>query len=188
MPDALDPLQSRLAEEIFHRFTNRLMALARSRLDQRLAAKVDAEDIVQSVYKSFFWRCQEGQFDLASWNSLWGLLVRITVRKCLKQQELYFAGRREVSREVQSPDASGSDIALNAYDRQPDPAEAAMLVETIEQLMTGLDEQQQQMLMLRLQGCTVLEISQQTSRSERTIERVLQRVRQRMERLEATES
>jgi RNA polymerase sigma-70 factor (ECF subfamily) len=184
-PDLLDP---QLAEEIFCRFTHRLVALARSRLDQRLTAKVDAEDVVQSVYKSFFWRCQDGQFDLASWNSLWGLLVRITVRKCLKQQDLYLAGRRHVGREVPPPaETSGTGGAWDGYAREPDPAQAAALVETVEQLMDGLDPQQQEMFSLRLQGYTVPEISQQTARSERTVERLLERIRHRIQRLEAPE-
>jgi DNA-directed RNA polymerase specialized sigma24 family protein len=42
------------------------------------------------------------------------------------------------------------------------------------------------MLSLRLQGCTVQEISQQTLRSERSVERLLERIRQRMQRLETS--
>jgi RNA polymerase sigma-70 factor (ECF subfamily) len=184
-PDAQDP---RLADEIFSRFTHRLVAMARSRLDQRLAAKVDAEDIVQSAYKSFFWRCQEGRFELTSWDSLWGLLVRITLCKCLKQQDLYLAGRRHVGREVRpSGEFDSSSQAWSGYAREPDPAQAAALVETLQRLMVDLDATQQEMLSLRLQGCTIEEISQQTGRSERTVERLLQRVRQRIERLEASQ-
>ena len=36
---------------------------------------------MQSVFKSFFVRQGQGQFELDNWDSLWGLLVRITLRK-----------------------------------------------------------------------------------------------------------
>ncbi len=61
------------------------------------------------------------------------------------------------------------------------------LVETVEQLMDGLDEPQQEMFSLRLQGYTIPEISQQTARSERTVERLLERIRHRILRIEAPE-
>ncbi len=188
-PSCPDPQDPRLAEEVFQRFTHRLVALARARLDQRLAAKVDAEDVVQSVYKSFFWRFQEGQFELASWDSLWGLLVRITLRKCLSQQEQHFAQRRHVGREVQPPsDSSSSSGWGEGSAREPEPFEAAILVETVQQLMQGLDPQQQQMLSLRLQGYTTAEISLHTLRSERTVERLMERIRQKVQRLDLAES
>src|SRR5437773_1756774 len=63
------------AREIVGRFTARLIALARTHLDQRLKQKVDPEDVLQSVYKSFFVRFAQGQFELKNWESLWGLLT-----------------------------------------------------------------------------------------------------------------
>ena len=42
------------AAEIFNRYFGRLTALARSRLSPRLARRTDPEDIVLSVYRSFF--------------------------------------------------------------------------------------------------------------------------------------
>ncbi len=44
------------AEAIFARYANRLLALARSRLSPKLARRVDADDVVQSTYRSFFVR------------------------------------------------------------------------------------------------------------------------------------
>src|ERR1700722_4305434 len=44
------------AGALFHRFAQRLIALARQRLEPRLRSKVDPEDILQSVFKSFFRR------------------------------------------------------------------------------------------------------------------------------------
>jgi hypothetical protein len=43
--------------ETFRRLTGQRILLARRRLDEPLRHKVDAEDVVQSTYKSFFCRC-----------------------------------------------------------------------------------------------------------------------------------
>ena len=42
------------AEELFNRFSERLVALARSRLSEKLARRVGPEDVVQSAFRSFF--------------------------------------------------------------------------------------------------------------------------------------
>ena len=91
------------ATEVFNRFTNRLIGLARSRLDRLIRQKVDPEDILQSVYRSFFRRHAQGRFDVASWDNLWGMLTVITLRKCMRQSERHHAASRDVSREVTPP-------------------------------------------------------------------------------------
>src|SRR5580692_11428902 len=70
------------AADVFRRFADRLIGLARSRLDERLRQKVDPEDVMQSVFKSFFRVQADGKLDLANWDSLWALLTVITLRKC----------------------------------------------------------------------------------------------------------
>ena len=42
------------AAELVQRFTGRLLALARGQLSDKLARRVDPEDVVQSAYRSFF--------------------------------------------------------------------------------------------------------------------------------------
>ncbi len=42
------------ADALFRRYAERLIGLVRLRLSEKLARRVDPEDIVQSVYRSFF--------------------------------------------------------------------------------------------------------------------------------------
>ena len=42
-----------------------MLQLARRHISQRLASRVDPEDIVQSVFRTFFCRLKEGQFVFA---------------------------------------------------------------------------------------------------------------------------
>jgi len=172
------------AAEIFRRFAAQLIRLARGRLDARLRGKVDPEDVLQSVFRSFFVREAEGQFELGDWESLWSLLVRITLRKCGRQIAAFCAGRRDVRREL-CPTASEDDSGQRweAVAHEPTPQEVVSLTETVEHLMRGLDETQRQMVVLRLQGHTAVEISRQVGRTERTVRRVLAQVREGLRRL-----
>jgi RNA polymerase sigma-70 factor (ECF subfamily) len=148
--------------------------------------KVDPEDVAQSVFRSFFARQADGQFVLEDWDGLWGLLTRITLRKCHRQCERFTAGRRDVRREVSAPSpAAGCGVAWEAIAREPTPSDAAMLTELVDALMRPLDERERRILELRLQGYAVPEIGEAVGRTERTVHRVLERVRQRLERMDA---
>ena len=170
------------ARELFTRFATRLVALARSRLDTRLRQKVDPEDVVQSVYKSFFMRAADGQFDFKTWDSLWTILAVITLRKCGHRIEHFRAACRDVRREQAS--AANSDDSLASFEaiaREPQPTEAAELTETLERVMQQLDDREQQIFMLRLQGFSTAEIAPQVQRTDRTVRLVLERIRKLLE-------
>src|SRR5262249_34677909 len=136
------------------------------------------------VFRSFFMRCREGEFDLESWDNLWGLLVVITLRKCSKQRKHYHAKVRDVGKEVPPP-AEDSNLPWEFTARDPSPEDVTLLLETVEQLMDGLDERDRHIVELRLQEYKVPEISQRIGRTERTVHRVLERVRKRLERMQA---
>jgi RNA polymerase sigma factor (sigma-70 family) len=166
---------------IFDRFARRLVALAASRLPPALSAKVDAEDVVQSVFRSFFLRHADARFAPESWDSIWTLLTVLTVRKCGHKVEYFQAGRRDVRRESPPPTVdSAPDWDVAGPD--PTPSEAALLAETLQEVLHGLREDQQPIVLLRLQGYSHREISDQVGCTERTVERVLKGVRERLER------
>ena len=59
------------SEALFARYVERLTSLARSRLSSRLKRRTDPEDIVQSVYRSFFSAVRAGRFTLSRGGDLW---------------------------------------------------------------------------------------------------------------------
>jgi RNA polymerase sigma-70 factor (ECF subfamily) len=174
------------AAQVFHRFQTRLIALAQRRLGAALRQKEDPEDVVQSVFKSFFRRQAAGQFDLASGDKLWNLLTRITLRKCGHRLDYFRAARRDVQREVAlGPTADDSRPGPEALAREPTPVEAATLAEIVERLMRSLEESDRHIFQLSLQGESVAHISRQVNLSERTVERVRGQIRRCLERLQA---
>ena len=170
------------AERIFRTFARRLVGLARTRLTQDVRGKTDPEDVVQSVFRSFFTRQAQGQFEVAGWHDLWSLLAVITLRKSGHKVEHFRAACRDVTREVAPPAAADSDASWEALGREPTPVEAAMLLETVENLMRTLDERDRRVLEMSLQGQRVQEMSEHLSCTERTIERSLERIRQHLEK------
>lgn len=171
------------AQELFQRFTHQLMALAFGHVNAGLRHKVEPEDVVQSAYKSFFLRYGAGNLDVANWNSLWGILALITVRKCAERAAYHQADRRDVAREI-APRTAEAASWLEPLGREPTPIEAAVLRETIAQLRTGLDEDELPILELSLQGYTTREISEQLGRAERTVRLLREGIRHRLERLQ----
>ncbi len=176
------------AREVFQRFVHKLVRLARSQFDAVLRRKVDPEDVVQSAYKSFFLRYGAGKLEIHDWNNLWGLLAVITLRKCFDRVEYHHAERRDVQREAAAhPGAAGTEPWWEAVAREPTPDEAAVLAETVEQLLRGLTADERPVLELSLQGYTTQEISQRLDRPERSVRRLRERVRKDLERMQLSD-
>ena len=169
------------ATEIYLRFSRRLIGLVKRRLSSIDKRKIDASDIVQSVYRSFFRRQADDEFELSDWDSLWSLLASITVRKCLRKRRDLRRALRDVRRESPLPErADGSAGNWEPHDLKPSPEDAAILVETVNDLLSGLDDRDQEIVSMRLQGYEELEIGEKVECSERTVHRVLHRIRQRL--------
>jgi len=172
-------------ESIYQRFSQRLIALARQRLDRTLQAKVGPEDVLQSVFCSLFLRHADSQLDLRNWDSLWGLLVVMTLRKCMGKARFFHRQVRDVRRESEpAVEPSLAGVSWQALAREPTPLEAAELADTLENLMGHLSPREREVAMLRLQGHSVQEISSRVGRTERTVERALERARYYLERLQ----
>jgi RNA polymerase sigma-70 factor (ECF subfamily) len=162
-----------------------LIGLARTRLGERVRQKVDSEDIAQSVFRTFFRRQKEEQFELGGWDHLWNLLAIITLRKCGHQVRYFSRDRRDIQREV-APAISEHD-SWQAIAREPTPSEAMKLAETVEQIMRTLKDRERPILVLSLQGYTAKEISEQIHRTERTVYRVLEFVKKELKRQQESE-
>ena len=182
--------ENQAAAQVFNRFASRLVALARKQLDPQMLQKVDPEDVMQSVFRSFFVRNAAGQLgEFETWDNLWGMLVIMTQRKCGRRIDYFRAARRDVQLEVRgqlSEEQSRSDWCIS--DNEPTPPEAAMLTETVERLMSSLQGRHREILALSLQGYTAPEVSTQVGCTERTVYRVLDRVKVWLESTRSGES
>jgi RNA polymerase sigma-70 factor, ECF subfamily len=169
------------AAELFRRYARRLVGLARSRIGDWLHGKIDPEDVMASVFKSFFPRVRDGRLEMRSWDSLWGLLATIAARKCSRKVEYWLSRGRDPRRESSLPSTEAGEWDVISH--EPGPIDVAMLEDTVRQLLHGLSEKEQEVVRLRLQGFTVEEISTRAGRTERRVRRVLDRVKDRLQRM-----
>jgi RNA polymerase sigma factor (sigma-70 family) len=164
------------AEALFSRYFERLTLLARSRLSTRLARRTDPEDIVMSVYRSFFVGARAGRFSLRRGGDLWRLLASITKHKLLRQARHHSAGRRSVDVELALDEADeGQSLGRQ---REPTPEDAVALADELEWVLAQLNSFGRRVIELRLQGAQLSEIAEDTGRSERSIRRTLGQVRE----------
>ncbi|HJZ58992.1 MAG TPA: ECF-type sigma factor [Gemmataceae bacterium] len=169
---------------VFNRYARRLIGLAASRLPAPVRAKEDPEDAVMSAFKSFFARQKKGEFQPEDWDELSTLLAYLTVCKVDRRIRKYLAGKRDVRRETAAAaNEDGDSSGFQAPAPDPTPAEAAMLTDTVRELMARLDPVDQQILTLRLQGHTTAEIATAVGKSERTVFRVLEDIRDHVRHL-----
>jgi RNA polymerase sigma-70 factor (ECF subfamily) len=164
------------AEALFARYFQRLTSLARSRLSARLARRTDPEDIVQSVYRSFFVGVRQGRYTLGRGGDLWRLLTSITKHKLLRQVRHQGADRRsiEVERSLDRVDEG----TFRGRERDPTPEEALALADEMERVFAQLDPFGRRVLELRLQGLQIAAIAEDTGRAERSVRRTLARIRE----------
>lgn len=168
------------AGEVFELYSRQLIGLARRRLTNAIGSKEDPEDVVQSVFRTFFRRNDRQEISAESWGGLWKLLTVITLRKCGHRIDYFFADRRSIRRE--SPSLSDEESGQwQAIARDPTPLEAAMLSETVEQLLEAFDERDRSIIARALHGDDASAIADSVGRSTRTVERVLARVRKKLE-------
>jgi RNA polymerase sigma-70 factor (ECF subfamily) len=160
---------------LFARYARQLTRLAEQHLDRKLAGRIDGEDVVQSVFRTFFRRSAQGEFRIDSSAQLWRLLVQITVFKVRSRAREHTAARRDAGAEQ-----AGEAGLVEALAREPGPEEAAALVDQIDGLLRGLPPLYGQVLGLRLEGYPVAEIAPRLGVSRQTIYRALELLQRRL--------
>lgn len=163
------------ATALYVRYARRLQAVAKARTSTALAARFDPEDVVQSVFRTFFRRASEGQYDVPEGEELWNLLLVISLNKIRAMAAFHRAAKRDVAATVaMTPDDAHASVAEGRFD-------ALQTLElVIDELLAELPAAQQAMIRLRIEGRGVAEIADATRRSKRSVERVLQQFRSQL--------
>lgn len=157
------------ATQIYLRYARRLEFLAQKQCAPELGARFDAEDVVQSVFRTFFRRAERGEYVVPDGEELWKLLLVIAMNKIRANGAFHRAAKRDV-RQTQSagpvePPSAGDENAL------------AVLQMVVEQVLEGLGDEYRKIAELRIEGHEVAEIADRTGRAKRSVERLLQEFR-----------
>src|SRR5438105_836394 len=84
------------ATQLYVRYAHRLHALARAQSSAELAGRVEAEEIVQSVFGSFFRKAGSGYYDVPEGEELWKLFLVIALNKIRAKGAYHRAAKRDI--------------------------------------------------------------------------------------------
>jgi RNA polymerase sigma-70 factor (ECF subfamily) len=164
------------ARQLVDRYLERLVAVARRRLSQRLASRVDPEDVVQSVFRTFFFRAKDGQFKIKDQDDLCKLLMRITVHKVLKQVEYHTAGKRDANLETEQGNRSVERMH-ELLAKEPTPEAQVEFLDQLEKLIAEYSPKERKILEMRMNGYSEREIAAELKVTDRTVRRLFERMR-----------
>ena len=164
------------ATELYLRYADRIRHLAQARCPADLAQRVDAEDIVQSVFSSFFRRARDGHYAVPDGEELWKLLLVIALNKIRAAGNFHRRACRDVGTTLPA-DLLADDLP----ERQHDLALAHLRL-TVTEALEGQPEVFREIIRLRLDGYDVPEIASRVCRSRRTVERALVEFREQFRR------
>jgi RNA polymerase sigma-70 factor (ECF subfamily) len=167
--------------EFWRDYGGRLEALAAGYLSSRMRRREGPEDVVQSVCRTFLRRNREGQFELAGPDSLWRLLCAITLAKVREKVRFHGREKRKIDRERYLDDSRASDSPLVSH--EPTPAEAAEFADQMQRLFHGMDDEERQVVTMKLEQYTHPEIADRLGCSERTVRRIVKRVQEHLKRV-----
>jgi RNA polymerase sigma-70 factor (ECF subfamily) len=166
------------ARLLYQRYAERLRRLARKQTSPDLAGRVDDDDIVQSVFGSFFRGVIHGSYDVPAGEELWNLFLVITINKVRAKGAHHRAAKRDVRHTsgVEAIDHSAEVLASDGSAR-------AFLKMTVEEALGRIAPDHEKVVRLRMEGYEVAEIAAALGRSKRTVERLLQESRTRLAEL-----
>lgn len=162
--------ESSAAVEIYERYAQRLLRLANKNSSEQLAVRVAPEDIVQSVFRTFFRRATEGHYELPDGDELWKLFLVISLNKMRKKATFHSAAKRDVGRTQR--------LGNSQLSGPESPSDILRM--TVDEMISILPAEQQGIIRDRIQGYEITEIAERNSISRRTTERVLQTFRSRL--------
>lgn len=163
------------ARDLFDKYCERLMKLAKRRIGQRMASRFDPEDVIQSAFRTFFTRVKNDEFTFEAEDDLFKLLVRLTVRKTLRRIEHHSAAKRNPNLEAAQRTDDVEPFSLLAGQNVSPDMEVA-LIDEFQNFIGDLPVLDRQVIELKIQGYTTAEIAEKVGSYERKVRRVLERI------------
>jgi DNA-directed RNA polymerase specialized sigma24 family protein len=174
------------AQKLWERYFDRLVGLARKKLQGARRLAENEEDVALSAFASFCRGAQAGRFPLlADQDNLWPLLVVITARKAIdvvnRERRLKRGGGTVQGESAFAGAADSSAPGLEqVVGDEPTPAFAAQVAEQCQHLLDKLgDDELRSIAVWKMEGHTNEEIAAKVDCSLSTIELRLRVIRKR---------
>ncbi len=164
---------------IAEQYETEVRIVARVQLGPALRPYLDSIDLVQSVHRSLLLGIRQNRFDISTPANLIALALTLVRRKIARQW------RRLQRQQRLSLGPSDRESALPALlaalsATEADPAQAAQLRDALQKLWNNVDELEKQVLELRLEGFSTVEVARRLGLDADVLRVRLSRMRQRL--------
>jgi RNA polymerase sigma factor (sigma-70 family) len=155
------------AEQVFRAYEPYLRKVVRRQLSPRLRAKLDSIDVVQSVWADILKGFRHADWHFVDAAHLRAFLLKVTRHRFIDRIRQHNAAlKRE-----QSLTCTDSDEM--PVTRQPRPSESAEARELWQRMLALCPPAHRQILELKRQGLTLVEVAQRTGLHEGSVRRIL---------------
>jgi len=168
--DRLNNGRNSAIEDVFRRYVEKLVRLAKRRIGADLRGRVDPEEVAHSAVGSVIRGIREERFRFEDERRLWNLFVTITLNKIRRSAAL-------ARKQDQLPDWS------DLLSREPGQEEDAIFSDLKESVLAGLDSQYRAILDMRLASVTQMEIADELGTTRAAVRYKLERLQERLQKL-----
>ncbi len=171
---------SSAAQKLWETYFQRMVTLARGRLDGASKRMADEEDVAVSAFRSFCIGAREGRFtQLTDRTNLWPLLIAITANKAVDLIRYNNRAKRGGATATESTFIERAQaVPLDEiFANEPTPEFAAQVAEDLARLLARLDDARdpdlQQIALWKMEGELNEDIALRLGCARRTVERKL---------------
>ncbi len=176
------------ATELHDKYLAKLVEFAKQHLNEKFRKRIDAQDLVQSIYRSVFRVTRERSIEFTDDTGFWKWLATLALNKTYNRVKYLEAGSRNPSREGgRAEDASLRAISAGRYRSMPSSEEVVELADLLETILKALEPTDQQILQFRIEGFTQQEIAERLNVDPRTVRRRLESIRERVREISEAE-
>jgi RNA polymerase sigma factor (sigma-70 family) len=165
-------------QQLIEQYEPELRIVARNRLSSALRPHLDTIDLVQSVHRSLMIGLRDARFDITSPQKLIALAVTIVQRKAAKHWRHLKRQQRLSGHEESKNDLVETMLSLKS-DREDELSEITTR-ELLSQWLGKMDAVERQLIELRLEGYSTIEIAHQLQLDADVLRVKLSRLRKRL--------
>ncbi len=168
------------AQKLWETYFQRMVNLARGRLDGASKRMADEEDVAVSAFRSFCMGARDGKFtQLTDRTNLWPLLIAITANKAVDLIRYNNRRKRGGTAGAESTCVERAEaVPLDEiFANEPTPEFAAQVAEDLQRLLRQLDDARdpdlQRIALWKMEGESNADIAAKLACTRRTVERKL---------------
>ncbi len=161
-------------EQLFVECSPKLLRVIRRELSQPMRSLYDSSDFVNDVFKSLV--AKSNSFDFPTLDDLKSFLIKAAKQKICDEYRRQHTLKRDVKRNRRLGSADIDDAGYDPPALDPTPSQFAAAHEIRDQLLAGSTGVDREVIELKSQDYSNVEVAECTGLNLRTVQRILKRI------------